>query len=530
MFKLLYKIIFIGVLFVSINAFGSTPTERIIGGGRVFNKNFTWMAPIYRSPGASNEKYFLCGGVLIQKDLVATAAHCVVRDNGEIVPVEELKVVANSLFLNGYGEKFLPVNKVTVHEKYNPVLYHNDIALLKLGGKFDKSPIPVATKEIMKYIETRDKSGLFSILGFGSTIDRNNNLSSYLKKANVSYVSRGDCDKYWNNITGTQICAGDVGRDTCSGDSGGPLFVNAKGNRYLVGITSYGPEKGCGTGIPAVYTKIYNYREWIEDNSLNSVSLDVNFLGVEESVGGKNLKFVIKNNSINNTAYKYNLRLDNIKYIKVNNNNCYDFNNSYIMCNFYKSIPPGGHEYVYINVSPMVDNIKLSIKMLYSIENNNFSFIEKPLSVNLNKNISTVLETVQQSVEESNNSFKTVINFSLSQVGNLVSFVAEDLLGVDVLSLNENNCDQNVNIKCIIKDSGSYDVNFKSDKDKFISNLIIEKNGNIFQIESLYVNLVEEPLPKEKVNKDKNTSSGGGSVGILMFVVACILFRRNNNT
>ncbi len=55
----------------------------------------------------------------------------------------------------------------------------------------------------------------------------------------------------WNG----QICAGELegGKDTCLGDSGGPLYVSVTINfttKYVIaGITSYG--KGCGlSGYP----------------------------------------------------------------------------------------------------------------------------------------------------------------------------------------------------------------------------------------------------------------------------------------
>ena len=53
-----------------------------------------------------------------------------------------------------------------------------------------------------------------------------------------------------------QICAlgdrlsGDLYKDSCAGDSGGPLYCRYNGQTSLYGIVSYGPQE-CGTeGVP----------------------------------------------------------------------------------------------------------------------------------------------------------------------------------------------------------------------------------------------------------------------------------------
>lgn len=65
------------------------------------------------------------------------------------------------------------------------------------------------------------------------------------------------------NIGSSQICAGgEFIKDSCDGDSGGPLM--RQGNVwYLEGVVSYG--RGCGLeNWPGVYTRVRNYMDWIE--------------------------------------------------------------------------------------------------------------------------------------------------------------------------------------------------------------------------------------------------------------------------
>ena len=70
-----------------------------------------------------------------------------------------------------------------------------------------------------------------------------------------------------------KICAGgEMGRDSCNGDSGSAMFDSLKNSsngitkRYkLVGIVSYGTGK-CGIGKPAVYAKVVAHLGWILEN------------------------------------------------------------------------------------------------------------------------------------------------------------------------------------------------------------------------------------------------------------------------
>merc|ERR1712083_1058053 len=63
-------------------------------------------------------------------------------------------------------------------------------------------------------------------------------------------------------ITETMLCAGKQGKDSCSGDSGGP-FVIPKGDHWeQIGVVSWGI--GCGKQhYPGVYTRVSHMMEWI---------------------------------------------------------------------------------------------------------------------------------------------------------------------------------------------------------------------------------------------------------------------------
>ncbi|XP_050511891.1 serine protease easter-like [Diabrotica virgifera virgifera] len=72
------------------------------------------------------------------------------------------------------------------------------------------------------------------------------------------------------NLSDSQICAGvEYGRDTCKGDSGGPLITLSKKNYhqcYQEGIVSFG-NSDCGmAGLPAIYTKVSSFLSWIHSH------------------------------------------------------------------------------------------------------------------------------------------------------------------------------------------------------------------------------------------------------------------------
>ena len=63
-------------------------------------------------------------------------------------------------------------------------------------------------------------------------------------------------------------CAGgEVGQDSCKGDSGGPLMARRDelSPWQQVGVVSGGTFI-CGIGAPAIFTRVTQYSQWIRDN------------------------------------------------------------------------------------------------------------------------------------------------------------------------------------------------------------------------------------------------------------------------
>ncbi|KAG8198975.1 hypothetical protein JTE90_001775 [Oedothorax gibbosus] len=64
------------------------------------------------------------------------------------------------------------------------------------------------------------------------------------------------------------VCAGfleEEGRDSCGGDSGGPLMYQDGSQWYAVGVVSFG--YSCARrGLPGGYTRVSEYVDWINSN------------------------------------------------------------------------------------------------------------------------------------------------------------------------------------------------------------------------------------------------------------------------
>jgi secreted trypsin-like serine protease len=93
-------------------------------------------------------------------------------------------------------------------------------------------------------------------------------------------VSNEDCGKVYRekrlDIGDGQLCAGGVeGKDSCTGDSGGPLMSTGISSRdgrtryFLAGVVSFGPDPCGRKDWPGVYTRVARYTDWILNQLAN---------------------------------------------------------------------------------------------------------------------------------------------------------------------------------------------------------------------------------------------------------------------
>ncbi|KAM3956128.1 trypsin-4 [Aphomia sociella] len=237
--------------------------KRIIGGREARFAEFPWQAHVRISE-------FQCGGVLVSRRFVATAAHCVSRARPRDVSVW-LGALDTAAHSSRAATKLGVVQKI-LHPLFQfrmtqPDRY--DIALLKLAKPitYMSHILPICLPDFD--LELQGRSGV--IAGWGKTDASNSHTgTNLLRSATVPILSKEQCIKWHQSkqisveIHSEMICAGhsDGHQDACLGDSGGPLIVMDNGRYYLAGITSAG--FGCGVDHqPGIYHNVKVTSNWI---------------------------------------------------------------------------------------------------------------------------------------------------------------------------------------------------------------------------------------------------------------------------
>lgn len=248
----------LGMCLVVAPAFAADGESRIIGGCDSTTDSRPWMVAVGRKGYASQFISHFCGATLIHENWALTAAHCMFdSDDNAVTPGSIELYVGTTTLDSGEGET-IDVTSITTHPSYDESTQRNDIALLRLSTPASQSTARLATVKPGQGYEALT-------VGWGRTnavsSSQGDSYPQELQEVNVTTIDNANC---YNNLLDSQLCAGVVagGKDSCSGDSGGPLLLTSQGDDTLVGVVSYG--YGCAqAGQVGVYTSVSAYANWI---------------------------------------------------------------------------------------------------------------------------------------------------------------------------------------------------------------------------------------------------------------------------
>ena len=261
--------------------------DRIIGGKPIQGKRAPWQVSLKSKFGSH-----FCGAVLIEKDVLLTAAHCVWTDGPN-----EVFVYGNSAKGSLSGLTRLPsVKEIEVHPDFERKHFTaHDIAILILHSEIKENenlkPISIIDSHFPIKVDAefhKMADTTFTVSGWGMTTPPNilqepseqlmatqqrpvasSNISlldpdiqKYLKQ--TYDIGENTIKRIHSRNSRTLLAEGiDKIAGSCSGDSGGPFVASINGEDHLIGVSSYtsGGEKRC-LGV-SVYTNVQAYAPWI---------------------------------------------------------------------------------------------------------------------------------------------------------------------------------------------------------------------------------------------------------------------------
>jgi len=215
------------------------PAHAIVGGRAAEGSVKSETALIVSTRGAS------CTGVVLGPSVLLTAAHCVQPAGNYAAVVFEAS-----------GPRVVPATRIAIHPSFDPASYDNrrptpDLALVRLSEALPPSfrPARLSSEQALPARRT-----LFTLAGYGVAKDGDGKSAGTLRTVDLPSIG---------TTGGIMVRLSDgAAKGGCTGDSGGPAYLDGVVTGIIGWSTAAGGARGCG-GVTGV-TIVGPQRAWID--------------------------------------------------------------------------------------------------------------------------------------------------------------------------------------------------------------------------------------------------------------------------